>query len=315
MSRTEHATVDGYDGVRLRAGDLEATFIPALACVGASLVQGGDELLVQRGGARAYADHGSTFGIPLLHPWANRLAEPSYRVAGRDVEIAADAQARLLHRDPNGLPIHGCLPAAMPFAVAEATFSGREAWLEAVLDTAAAPAVLEVFPFAHRLTVEARLDPRGLQITTTLLASGGDPVPVAFGWHPYLHLPGVARDRWLVRLPPAERVVVDERMLPSGETAPWPGLDGPLADHVYDTGLAGLADGTAFELAGGGREITVRFLSGYPFGQIYAPAEGELICPEPTTAPTDALRSGTGLHVLAPGESWQGVFRIDAGSI
>ena len=38
-----------------------------------SLTHRGEELLGQRGGLPAYRERGATFGIPLLHPWANRL--------------------------------------------------------------------------------------------------------------------------------------------------------------------------------------------------------------------------------------------------
>jgi aldose 1-epimerase len=38
---------------------------------------------------------------------------------------------------------------------------------------------------------------------------------------------------------------------------------------------------------------------------VYAPPGRNFICFEPMTAPTDALRSGTGLTVLAPGDSYR----------
>jgi aldose 1-epimerase len=50
----------------------------------------------------------------------------------------------------------------------------------------------DAFPFAHDLVVEYRLTPEALVTTTSVR---GD-TPAAFGWHPFLRLPGVARDRW-----------------------------------------------------------------------------------------------------------------------
>src|SRR4051812_50141521 len=61
------------DVVTLRAGALESHWVPSMGMVGASLRHEGRELLGQRGGLEAYASRGATFGIPLLHPWANRL--------------------------------------------------------------------------------------------------------------------------------------------------------------------------------------------------------------------------------------------------
>lgn len=53
---------------------LEATFVPTAGMLCASLRHHGEELLAQNAGVDAYAAHGKTMGIPLLYPWANRLA-------------------------------------------------------------------------------------------------------------------------------------------------------------------------------------------------------------------------------------------------
>ncbi|HQR67558.1 MAG TPA: aldose 1-epimerase, partial [Thermoanaerobaculia bacterium] len=72
---------------------------------------------------------GSTAGIPLLHPWANRLAGPAYRAAGR--EVALDPRSLLLHLDANGLPLHGVPWARLAWEVtrsAEDRLSARLDW-------------------------------------------------------------------------------------------------------------------------------------------------------------------------------------------
>src|SRR3954447_23840107 len=98
--------VDGLDGIALlsHARDLRVAFAPEAGMVGYSLTHRGEELLGLRGGLTAYRDSGSSFGIPLLHPWANRLAGRSYAVGGRSVELDGTAP---VHLDANGLPIHG----------------------------------------------------------------------------------------------------------------------------------------------------------------------------------------------------------------
>ena len=48
---------------------------------------------------------GATLGLPLLAPWANRLAARRYRAAGVDVDL----DGLPLGTDGNGLPIHGLL--------------------------------------------------------------------------------------------------------------------------------------------------------------------------------------------------------------
>ena len=86
--------VEVFDAVVLAAGDLEATFIPPAGMLGASLRHDGDELLDRSVAVAEYVAHGKTTGIPLLHPWANRLEGERYTVAGRDVVLRAGGAAR-----------------------------------------------------------------------------------------------------------------------------------------------------------------------------------------------------------------------------
>ena len=78
--------------------------------IGYSLTHRGEELLVQRGGLDAWRGTGRSFGLPLLHPWANRLRDWRYAAAGRAVTI--DRDRGVVRADENGLPIHGALAAA-----------------------------------------------------------------------------------------------------------------------------------------------------------------------------------------------------------
>jgi galactose mutarotase-like enzyme len=89
----------------LVAGELEAVFLPARGMLGASLRYRGVELLRRVQDLEAAAAKGSTAGIPLLHPWANRLAGARYRAAGQ--EVVLDPSSPLLHLDEHGLPMHG----------------------------------------------------------------------------------------------------------------------------------------------------------------------------------------------------------------
>ena len=55
--------------------------------VGCSLRHRGDELLGQRGGLGVYVAERGTMGIPLLYPWANRLAVERFPVEGNEVVL------------------------------------------------------------------------------------------------------------------------------------------------------------------------------------------------------------------------------------
>src|SRR3954463_16835151 len=77
----------GFDTVTLCAGELEAAFAPGAGMAGVSLRHAGEELLDRQAGLRTYVERGAVMGIPLLHPWANRLAGFDYAVDGRTVRL------------------------------------------------------------------------------------------------------------------------------------------------------------------------------------------------------------------------------------
>lgn len=59
-----------------------------------------------------------------------------------------------------------------------------------------------------------------------------------------------------------------------------------------------------------GRRIEVSFVRGYPYAQVYAPDDDEVIAFEPMTAPINALVSGQDLKLLEPGQSYEASFSI-----
>jgi galactose mutarotase-like enzyme len=297
----EESTREGYPALTLSAGELAATFVPQLGMIGASLTHRGDELLGQRNGLPAYEAKGSTMGIPLLHPYANRLAGLRYEAAGKTVELDPDSPR--LKLDPNGLPIHGVLTASPHWHVDQ-----RHGGLHAQLDFGAHPELLESFPFPHTLRLEITLDERTLGIASTVEADQGSPVPISFGFHPYFALPRIPREHWHVELPVKERLGADDKGIPTGAAEPAHEQAGPLGERTYDDGYQGVSG--PFVLSGGGRTIEVDLRTGYPYSQVYAPEGQHLICFEPMTAPTNALVSGDHLQVVQPGESFASAFGI-----
>jgi aldose 1-epimerase len=279
--------------VTLAAGDLEAVFVTHAGMIGRSLRHRGAEILGQRGGLEAYVERGSSFGLPLLHPWANRL------------DARFEPGSPPLKLDENGLPIHGLLTAARGWEVLER--SGRR--LSARFDFSRAE-LLEVFPYPHRLTVGATLDAGGLEVVTTLEPTSDCAVPIAFGWHPYLTLPGAARTDWRIHLPVSSRARLDERGIPTGEMDEVEAEDGALGRRVFDDLFPGLTQPAAFAVWGGARRVELVFEEGYPVAQVFAPPDSEFICFEPMTAPTNALVSGRDLRRVGPGESFSARFRL-----
>jgi len=289
-------------------GDLEATFAPEVGMIGSSLRHGGEELLYQGSGLQAYADHGSTFALPLLHPWANRLRSWEFELDGR--HVALDPDSPITRRDAaTGTAIHGLLTASPHWSVIDA----ERSVLVAELDFGAVPEYVAAFPFPHRVRYTASVSSSTLTVAFAVIASGDVAVPVSFGFHPYLTLPRSIRRSWHVELPVARQALVDERMIPTGETDPIArgALDGPLGNRTFDTGydrLHGVVP--EFSLADERRRVALTLVSGYPVAQVYAPEASQFICYEPMTAPVDALISGDGLNWVAPGEEFEAIFTI-----
>jgi aldose 1-epimerase len=295
----------GLEAVRIEspAGELAAEFVPAANLVGSSLTYRGVELLHRGGGVGAYADQGKTMGIPLLHPWANRLAGPAYEVAGRRVALPPPEGRHPV--DPNGLPIHGALPGLLRWDVTDLQpdrLTARLDWGGGVLD--------ELFPFPHRLEVTAQAADDALRLQTTLRPAGDGPVPVSFGYHPYLAPPEVPRREWRVTLGASERLVTDERMIPTGERRALAPRSFVLGDESWDDGLCHLDNPPEFTVAAGGLTLAIVFEEGYRYAQVYAPPGQDLVCFEPMTAPTNALADGRDLVLAEPGGEYRAAFRI-----
>ena len=68
----------------LVAGDLQAIFWPGSGMLGVSLQHRGAELLRRVDDLETARSKGSTAGIPLLYPWANRLDCLRYHAGGRE---------------------------------------------------------------------------------------------------------------------------------------------------------------------------------------------------------------------------------------
>ena len=164
----------GTPALELRSGALRATFVPGVGMTGVSLRRDRREHLALPGGVAALRA-GHTGGLPLLAPWANRLASRRYRAAGVDVDL----RRLRLHTDDNGSPIHGLLVGWREWEVI-----GTRARRDVARVTATTIVNAPAFPFPHLLEVVVEAHDDRLVIDTTLVPTGDRKVPVAFGWHP-----------------------------------------------------------------------------------------------------------------------------------
>jgi aldose 1-epimerase len=205
---------------------------------------------------------GHTSGLPLLAPWANRVDPHGYRVGRTRVDL----RGLRLHRDGNRVPIHGLL-------------LGAAGW-----------------------QVPWRVSDRRLDLLTTVVPTGRRRVPIAFGWHPYLRLPGTPRSRWHLRMPARQAVALDGRGLPTGTRVRVPAERAEIGSRTFDD-LYALGRDRALALETDDESLVVRPGAAYPFAQVWVPPGRTFAALEPMTAPTNALGLG-GAPQVAPGDAF-----------
>jgi aldose 1-epimerase len=306
-SRGHEITMGDVAAVSLTAGDLRAVFWPNAGMLGASLRSRGQELLRRIDDLETAKHKGSTAGIPLLYPWANRLGALSYSAAGHDVNL--NPSSPFLHFDDHGLAMHGVPWGQLTWIVEEV----RQDYLRARLDWKR-PELLAVFPYPHRIEMSAEVSSTSLQLRTEVSADSQSPVPISFGFHPYFGIPGLPRAQWHLQSPAMKKLELDSCGIPTGKLEPFEAFDHLLGQDSFDDGFALLNEKSSFSLSGGNWNITVSFLEGFGYAQVFAPVGKEFVALEPMTAPANALISGEGLQVIEPGDQFRASFRIDVHS-
>ena len=269
----------------------------------ASLRHRGTELLRRVDDLETARSKGSTAGIPLLYPWANRLGGLKYQAAGREVSL--DPSSALLHFDDHGLPMHGVPWGQLRWEVvssAQDALTARLDWSRKEL--------LSIFPFPHHVEMAVRIRPGDLQIQTTVMADSRSPVPISFGFHPYFGLPQIPRAQWKLSAPAMCKLSLNQRGIPDGKETPWPALAEPLGTTSYDNGFSLDKEPQTFSISSSGHSIAIEFQNGFHYAQIFAPNSKEFIAIEPMTAATNALASGEGLCVIKPGQQFAATFRV-----
>ncbi len=193
------ASSSGRESTRRRSGPMRRC--SARRCASATTSSSRDPRTIDEFRA------GRATAIPLLHPGRNRLAGESYDAAGTRVDLTG----LTLPHDPNGLPMHGNLFGA-PFEVLQTQRHARRR----------PPRLRRAPREAARVPVPAHAHRRRAACTRRAASTSSprssrpptEPVPISFGWHPFVQLPNAPRAEWELRWPACEHVEVDDTRHP-----------------------------------------------------------------------------------------------------
>ncbi|MGW7202884.1 gluconokinase, GntK/IdnK-type [Streptomyces sp. NPDC054837] len=241
----------------------------------------------------------------LLVPWPNRVADGRYRFDGHDLQLP-------LTEPEEHNAIHGLLRWTLWKLLAHSEDTLR-------IGTTLCPQ--PGYPFLLEVCAEYRLGPEGLEVSVCATNSGTVRAPYGVGQHPYLTVGTDLVDTALLTVPARYRLLTDDQGLPVGQEP----VEGtvydfraarPIGDLRLDAAFTGLdrdARGrTVVRLAhsSGLRGVDLWLGDGTRYVQVYTGdtlAEPERrrrgVAVEPMSCPADALRSGTDLTVLEPGDT------------
>jgi aldose 1-epimerase len=175
------------------------------------------------------------------------------------------------------------------------------------------------YPFLFQLELEFLIHDDGhFSMEAAVRNEHDTAIPVGLGWHPYFRLTAGA-DAHHMQLPVAERVVINERMIPTGERSRYAefqrckGLGGTQLDTCFHYPAGKGSYRLALEAEGQRLEIKTNARQ-FPFFQVFTPPHRESIALEPMSCNVDAFNNGQGLVALEPGREWKGKMEIAVAS-
>jgi aldose 1-epimerase len=249
----------------------------------------------------------------VLAPWPNRLADGRYEFNGVRAQAALDEPER---RNA----IHG-LVRWLPWTLQ----TRHQNQLSLRLQLHPSPG----YPFSLLLELGYHVGRDGLTVTTTAQSLEESSVPFGIGFHPYLTAGPETVDGAILHVPALHTLDLDDRGLPTGTLSPVAGTDrdfstsrfiGPAVLDTPYTTLVREDDGRArasLEAPGGAGGTTLWVDEGYPYLMVYTgDTLGDLarrrraVAIEPMTCPPNALRTGTGVIELQPGQEWKAQWGI-----
>lgn len=170
------------------------------------------------------------------------------------------------------------------------------------------------YPFPFHTSVTYIFSGTTIHIVTAMTNIGNNLMPIGFGWHPYFTT-GTPVDQLFLHTSPVERIVVDERLIPTGEVVPYHTHDTFTQIHntQFDTGFHFLGTHRKVTLNDPVKKISISVEmneSPYEYVQLFIPPSRTSLAIEPMTCATNALNNGCGLTLLDVGKTLSARYQI-----
>jgi aldose 1-epimerase len=266
---------------------------------------GGGLRLLHVDGVPLVEEHPAGSPVPaasgaVLFPWPNRVRDGRWSADGVEHQLTITEPERLTAN-------HGLVAGRRFAAVGRAPES-----VTVRVEVQDEPG----YPFHLRLDLTYRLLPDGIAVDAEVRTLDGRTAPCALGFHPYPRVGAHSVDALTLDVEVDLTVEVDDRLLPVAVHAVDPGrrptslagvvlndcwrsVPGPEGRHTHRlTGPDGI--GVVMRAEPDLRWVQVYTCPDFPGAE--EPRRAVAI--EPMSAPPDALRSGTDLRWIAPGEPW-----------
>lgn len=169
---------------------------------------------------------------------------------------------------------------------------------------------LDYFPFPFEFRLKYILSDFELIIETKIKNIGKTNMPMGYGWHPYFKLDTEKIDDLSLQFPNCEAVVVDNRMMPTGEILPYSTfstlrkIDQTTLDNCFFINKNKKTNRAEIILKSKTTTLSVWQETGENacnYFQIYTPENRQTIAIEPMTCNVDAFNNQNGLWILEAG--------------
>ncbi len=186
--------------IELEHGGYRIQVVPQLGGQVISLEKNGVEALNVPGDPALFVEKSTSYGLPILFP-PNRIDGGKFKTATREYQFAINEPAR-------GNSLHGFLH-KRPWKLVSAEADTLQVEFEAGPETD----FYGYYPHTFRAVQTNQLSKEGLLQEISIENKGDEPMPIGLGFHSAFKVD----EESLVRISVGKRILMSDRMLPTGE--------------------------------------------------------------------------------------------------